>query len=175
MPPLDISGHRFGRLIAIAFARKDGRRHMWLCICDCGKQSEVRKENLRSGNTTSCGCHKRRCLDSTTHGYAAGKKSLLYRVWSSMLERCRNPNNRSYADYGGRGITVCERWHKFENFLADMGERPSDKHSIDRVDNDGDYAPSNCKWSTKMEQRHNRRDTKSGSNSAADTQDAEAA
>lgn len=173
MPPLDITGRRFGKLIATRFSHleaprkgRQGRRHVWLCICDCGIETKIRKENLTSGNSTSCGCGKYVGLDAMTHGYskhrlAGGENPKFYRTWSMMLDRCRNPRNKSYKYYGGRGIRVCERWHTFENFLADMGQRPSGQHSIDRINNDGDYEPDNCRWATQIEQRHNRRDSMS--------------
>lgn len=168
MPTLDITGQKYGLLTAMEPAgfeeatANHRRRALWLCRCECGNETTVRKENLRSGNTTSCGCWKKQNykLINLKHGHnKKDHRSPIYRVWSTMLERCRNPKNQSFKDYGARGIQVCERWHKFANFLADMGERPSDGHSIDRIDNDGNYEPSNCKWSTRIEQRHNRRDT----------------
>ena len=150
-------GQRFGRLTAIK--RIAGK---WRCRCDCGKVVRVFRENLTSGHTRSCGClardvTARRNRDNARHGHCKNNQSTkIYRVWSSMLERCRSPQHHAYDRYGGRGITVCDRWLVFENFLADMGECPSG-YSLDRINNDGNYEPSNCRWATDSEQNKNRR------------------
>lgn len=157
----NILHHTFGRLIVIARdgATGDGKAR-WRCLCECGTILTVTGKDLRSGNTQSCGCQRRdqfvaasikRC---TKHGHAA-KDSKVYQAWISMKSRCYYPHNASYARYGGRGIQVCERWRdSFENFLADMGEPPTPQHSIDRIDNDGNYEPGNVRWATKIEQGH---------------------
>ena len=158
-------GKTVGRWTVISFAgiitnEKGCRRKSMNCRCDCGTISTVCAGNLASGKSQSCGClQKEKASESnTTHGYTIGRKlPTEYVVWSSMLKRCSNPNTKQYADYGGRGISVCERWNKFENFIADMGPRPSDQHSIDRRDNDGNYDPTNCRWATMIEQQRHKR------------------
>jgi len=130
---------------------------LWRCVCDCKTERFVRQGNLRSGHTTSCGCQiaiKTRAANKT-HGMT---RTTTYTIWRQVKSRCLNSNNPSYSDYGGRGISICKRWEdSFEAFLLDMGERPSDRHSIDRIDNSGDYEPGNCKWSTFAEQNRNYR------------------
>lgn len=158
-------GSRFGRLTVleeidpIFFGKVKSRRYN--CVCVCGASSIVSHSHLRSGNTTSCGCFIRGKLIEVNirHGHAKrNAASLTYRSWRKMMARCRDPKSNRYALYGGRGIKVCERWaSSFSNFLAEMGERPSKAHSIDRIETDGNYQPGNCKWSTALEQRHNQR------------------
>lgn len=152
----DIAGRRFGHLLVIHRAgRASDRRAMWLCTCDCGARIIVSGNNLRSGNSQSCGCWANR-----KHGHSpADHPTRTYRSWVSMRERCTNPRTTSFHRYGGRGITVCERWMDFRNFLADMGERPPGK-TIDRwPNNDGNYEPGNCRWATPKEQMSNRTKT----------------
>lgn len=156
-PRCDLSGHRFGRLVAIRDAGRDAGHHrLWLCQCDCGQETTVSTNRLRTGNTKSCGCLYREA--HTTHGATrGGRRTVEFTAWSHMLRRCNDHRHPQFKDYGGRGIRVCARWDDFAAFAADMGPRPSPKHSLDRIDVNGNYDPSNCRWATKDVQQHNRR------------------
>ena len=165
MPPLiDLVGKRFGRLTVIRKSISRNNFLYWVALCDCGQTVEVLGQSLRRGETKSCGCLQREIFGKfssarwTTHGESAiDKRTPEYRSWMAMLSRCENPNATGYKNYGGRGIIVCERWHKYEYFLSDMGRRPSPQHSIDRINNDGNYELNNCRWATPKEQRANQR------------------
>lgn len=152
-------GQKFGRLSVIRRDGVMGSQIAWLCRCDCGDERRYRSRSLRSGLTKSCGCYKRDTARErfTTHGHKSGsRQSPTYQTWRAMRARCLDANNEKYPTYGGRGIAVCERWGDFANFLADMGERPEGL-TLDRRDNDGPYAPDNCRWATGKEQRANQR------------------
>ena len=163
-----VEGYRRGRLTAIRRITPKGFSGIkWLFKCDCGNEKEVAAGAVISGNTMSCGCllrekSKERIVElSQSHG---ATHTTEYRSWKSMIQRCTNPNSINYKDYGGRGITVCEDWKSFERFIADVGLKPTDNHTIDRINNEGNYEPGNCKWSTRQEQLSNRRPRQSNSN-----------
>jgi len=164
-PRVDLSGQTYGRLFVLS---KDGRQDTcgnftYLCRCSCGNEKVVSGKLLKRGETVSCGCFQRdsRYTNTLKHGHFRDRKPTKVRVaWSSMKDRCLNPKNKQFKDYGGRGVTVHEPWiNDFESFLAHVGEPPSQKHSIDRIDTNGNYEPGNVRWATPIEQQHNKRKT----------------
>ena len=157
---LDLTGMRFGMLTVLRFSHKrmtdNGSANIWVCRCDCGNEKTSAIGTLRSGRTLSCGCHLRlKTIErNTTHGLSNMPE---YTTWKAMKARCSNPNADDYANYGGRGISVCQKWeNNFPAFLEDMGRRP-DGMSIDRIDTNGNYEPGNCRWLPVEKQSENRR------------------
>lgn len=156
-------GKRFGRLIAVRRVYVNSWRTRWLCQCDCGTSKEIRQQLLTRGDTQSCGCLRkeqraaRNSREKRTHYMTTTPE---YKAWVSMIQRCYNSNTESYPHYGGRGITVCDRWHEsFESFFADVGLRPTPRHSIERVRVNGNYEPGNVCWATSNQQARNKRST----------------
>lgn len=148
---IEMVGKRFGRLTVVSQAPiLSWKNRRWHCVCDCGNRIAVAGGDLRNGRSQSCGCLRQERI--TTHGMS---RTPIYKAWAGMLSRCNNPGSTYYHYYGGRGITVCERWQTFENFHADMGDRPKGL-SLDRIDNDKGYSPENCRWATSRQQCQNR-------------------
>lgn len=171
-PQIEITGQHFGRLVVEWPVGRNGIKGeiLWLCVCDCGVLYIVSGCDLRRGHTTSCGClarglarerlitRNRSIPPNLSHGHALRSgRTAEFRAWIGMIQRCQNPKIKSFARYGGRGISVCPQWlESFQNFLDDVGLKPAPKLSIDRINNDGNYEPGNVRWATSLEQARNR-------------------
>jgi hypothetical protein len=157
--PVDITGQRFGRLIAIQWTGNKDKvgSYLWHCQCDCGNTQIASAGRLRHGAVKSCRCNQRTGLTRYRHGY---RHKQIYHIWCGIIQRCTNPNNKAYKYYGGRGIKICDHWKDFANFIADItaeiGDRPDDL-SLDRINNNGNYEPGNIRWATRSEQMLNKR------------------
>ena len=153
---LDLTGKRFGRLVALEFAIRENGNTKWLCRCDCGNLTTVQLGSLTGGATMSCGCLNREI--STRHGLSLHNR---YASHNIMMQRCYNPKAPGYKNYGARGFVVCERWHDIRNYNDDiekhLGPKPTPEYTLDRIDNDGNYKMSNMRWATKTEQSSNQR------------------
>lgn len=152
--PKDMTGQRFGKLVCLSLSHVYDGHAYWVTQCDCGVVSIKNGGDVRRGYVKSCGCIRKARV--TTHGQS---KTNIYKIWTGLFTRCYNPNCKSYFRYGGAGITVCQRWHIFENFRDDMGPRPSLGHSVERRDGTKGYSPENCYWGTDSDQARNKRTT----------------
>lgn len=157
----DMRGKRFGRLTVLEYAgsRGSGQYAHWHCICDCGQEAAIKGQSLRAGDTRSCGCLNQEMRHSAkVHGMHNIPE---YHIWQAAKARCNNSNNAKFEHYGGRGIKMCREWQdNFAVFIADVGRRPEGKYTLERIDNDGNYEPSNCQWATYATQNRNNRRTR---------------
>lgn len=162
-PRADISGQRFGRLVAVRFLERRGHGALWRCICDCGREVDAYSAAMRHGTSKSCGCFRKERMAGLTykHGQTGGanrkRRPPEYKTWDSIKQRCINPNATGFEWYGGRGITIAPEWREdFDAFLAHVGPRPSSRHSIERLDSNGNYEPGNVCWADWVQQANNR-------------------
>lgn len=154
MKLIDITNNKYGKLTVLRKDKTGSGGSKWECICECGNVSIHNSSDLRNGRVNSCGCNKTKAV--TTHGMSSTN---IYRRWQCMISRCHNKSDDGYYLYGARGIKVCESWHKFENFYEDMGDAPKGR-SLDRIDNNKDYSPENCRWATYKQQSRNKRNNR---------------
>jgi hypothetical protein len=150
---IDLTNKHFGNWLVLERNHEKHKGTHWICKCSCGAKRSVSSINLSFGKSTSCGCTRKRTIK---HG---GSKSRIYKIWAGMIQRCTNPNRQCFKNYGARGIYVCDRWMEFKNFMEDMGDPPA-AYSLDRINNDGPYEPSNCRWANDCTQARNSRNTK---------------
>lgn len=155
---LNLIGDKYGRLTVVAFDRHENKKTYWKCVCDCGLSVIATGNNLRSGNTKSCGCLKRETVTAmgkanTVHGNSHGNRTRLYTIWCGMRQRCNNPNREAYQKwYGSKGVTICDEWNDFEVFKAwALSTGYTDELAIDRIDAKKGYSPDNCQWLTRSE------------------------
>jgi hypothetical protein len=155
---IDLTGKHFDRLFVVKRSKNAGRQPKWECLCSCGNTAIVHGSNLRHGYTKSCGCLHQEATKkaNTTHGES---KSKTYVIWRNMINRCENYARPDFINYGGRGISVCQKWRSFVGFVSDMGKAMPGM-SIDRINTDGNYEPSNCRWATATQQARNKRNTR---------------
>jgi len=155
---LDLTGKKCGRLTVIQ--REGSNKHkqaIWRCLCECGNETIVVASKLKSGYTQSCGCLQRERTSKASKIHGLSSKTSEYHIWAAMMQRCENTNNVDYEYYGARGIKVCERWKTFANFIVDMGKKPSEKHTLERKDNNKGYNKGNCVWENRTTQARNQR------------------
>ena len=159
MKPSDLTGRRFGKLVAVShYVTRNGSgrsKRVWVCLCDCGIETRANPDNLKNGTTKSCGCLRTDvCLERTKHGMCGTPE---YNAWAGMMARCYRISSPDYPHWGGRGVDVCKRWHDATAFLLDMGKKPEGDYSLDRIDNSKGYSNDNCRWASRSQQNKNRR------------------